>query len=195
LYEEGLTVAREVGQRWVISETLLRLAQVPEDQGDDLAAQCLYEESLAIRQQMGDEAAIAAIHHKLGELAEKRGDYATSRSLYGESLTIRLRSGDERCIAHCLEGFARLSRAQARPERAARLFGAAEALREAASVPKPPRDPIGDPLPPDPPESHGRDVDAVRAALGEEALAAAWAAGRAMTSQEAVAEALKQGQN
>jgi len=195
LYEEGLTVAREVGQKWVISETLLRLAKVPEDQGDDAAAQVLYEESLAIRQQMGDEPAVAAIHHKLGELAEKRGDCAAARALYEESLRIRLRSGDEPCIAHCLEGFARLSRAQARPERAARLFGAAETLREAAGEPKPPRDPIGDPLPPDPRDSHDRDVDAVRAALGEEAFAAIWAAGGAMTSQEAVAEALKEGEN
>lgn len=39
---------------------------------------------------------------------------------------------------------------------------------------------------------HHRQVAAARAALAEEAFAAAWAAGRAMTLDEAVAEALAQ---
>ena len=37
---------------------------------------------------------------------------------------------------------------------------------------------------------HDRDVAAVRAALGEAAFAAAWAEGRAMTMEQAIAEAL-----
>jgi hypothetical protein len=38
--------------------------------------------------------------------------------------------------------------------------------------------------------SHDKYVAAVRAALGEEPFAAAWAAGRALTQEEAVTEAL-----
>ena len=37
---------------------------------------------------------------------------------------------------------------------------------------------------------HDRDVATVRAALGEAAFAAAWAQGRAMTMEQAIAEAL-----
>jgi hypothetical protein len=70
--------------------------------------------------------------------------------------------------------------AQAQSERAARLFGAAEALREA----------IGTPLPPADRAEHDRSVAAVRTALGEEAFAAAWAEGRALTLEHAVAFAL-----
>jgi DNA-binding NarL/FixJ family response regulator len=63
--------------------------------------------------------------------------------------------------------------------RAARLYGAAEAARQA----------IGAPMP----RHHARSDQAVarvRAGLGEPAFAAAWAAGRALPLAEAVAEAL-----
>ena len=58
--------------------------------------------------------------------------------------------------------------AAAQPERAARLLGAAEQTRESIDLPVPP---------PERP-AHERCVLAVRTALGEEAFAAAWAAGQ-----------------
>jgi hypothetical protein len=63
-------------------------------------------------------------------------------------------------------------------DRAARLGGAAEALRGALGVPPPPE------------QGHDWAVQAMRVALGEEAFAVAWAAGRAMPTEEAVALAL-----
>jgi hypothetical protein len=60
------------------------------------------------------------------------------------------------------------------------LFGAAEALREA----------VDEPLPPAYRAGYERDLAAARLELDEEAFAAAWAAGRAMTIEEAIAEAL-----
>jgi hypothetical protein len=79
-----------------------------------------------------------------------------------------------------LEGLAALAVALAQPERAARLFGAAEALREA----------MGTPLPPAERGAHDRSVAAVRATMGDAAFAVAWAAGRVMSLEEAVALAL-----
>ena len=65
-------------------------------------------------------------------------------------------------------------------ERAARLLGAASALREALGAPQPAQDKA---------DVEQAVVDA-RAALGEAAWAAAFAAGQAMMLQEAIAEAL-----
>jgi hypothetical protein len=45
----------------------------------------------------------------------------------------------------------------------------------------------------DEPLARDRQVAAVREALGEEAFAAAWAAGQAMTPEEAIATALEGG--
>jgi hypothetical protein len=65
-------------------------------------------------------------------------------------------------------------------ERAARLLGAAAAAREAT----------GALLPPVEQPDHDATVQAARVALGEAAFATAWAAGQALTLDEAVAEAL-----
>jgi hypothetical protein len=89
--------------------------------------------------------------------------------------------GDKRRVAGPLEDLAKIACTQGKPERAARLFGAAEALREA----------IGNPLSVREREDHDRDVDAVREGLVQETFAAAWAEGRAMTLDQAIAYALE----
>ena len=65
-------------------------------------------------------------------------------------------------------------------ERAARLLGAAAALREGTGTPRPPIECT----------EFDRRLDAVRSALGEARFAAAWSAGRAMSAQQALAETL-----
>ena len=62
------------------------------------------------------------------------------------------------------------------PRRCARLYGAAEALREA----------IGAPLRPAELRERERRVALVRAALGDEVLEAAWSEGRALTPDQAL---------
>jgi hypothetical protein len=86
-------------------------------------------------------------------------------------------------IAESLEIAARLALAEGWPERAARLLGAADALRDA----------IGAPLPPVYRAAHEHDMATARTALGDAAFAAAWAAGRALALEQAVAEALAEG--
>ncbi len=63
---------------------------------------------------------------------------------------------------------------------APRLFGAAEALREA----------IGAPLPPNEQEEYRRNIDRAREMLEVEAFASAWKEGRAMTLEQAIDYAL-----
>ena len=80
-----------------------------------------------------------------------------------------------------LESLAWVAIAQAEPQRAARLGGAAEALWEALGVPLPPEQRAG----------HDQAMQAMRAALGEELFVAAWAEGRALPLEQAIALALK----
>lgn len=118
-----------------------------------------------------------------------------ARALYEESLALRRKLGDHRGIAEGLEGLAGVAAAacgsaprrtewhRRGAERAARLFGAAEVLRVA----------IGTPLPPAARPAYDRAVAAARVGLDGEVFAAAWAAGRANTPEEAVAFALDRG--
>jgi non-specific serine/threonine protein kinase len=83
---------------------------------------------------------------------------------------------------YCLLGLAALAAQEGGPERAARLWGAAAALREAHGLHLPALLRA---------RSEGYAA-AARAQVGEAAFAAAWAAGRAMTLEQAVADALEE---
>jgi len=86
-----------------------------------------------------------------------------------------------RDVAYSLMGLGAVAGARQRPERAARLFGVAEALREAISHPLPPVNRL----------DYERAVAAARAQLDTAAFVVAWAEGRAMTLEQAVALALE----
>ena len=85
-------------------------------------------------------------------------------------------------IAHCLLGIGGVASAVRQAERAARLLSAAETLLDS----------IGLSLAawPEVRADYDRYVAVARAHLSEEAFAAAWAVGRTMTIEQAIAEAL-----
>jgi DNA-binding NarL/FixJ family response regulator len=78
-----------------------------------------------------------------------------------------------------LAGMAGVAAAQGQAERSTRLFGAAEALFEA----------MGQVVEPGDRTEYDRNAAVARAQLGDHAFAAAWEAGRAMTIEQAIAEA------
>jgi predicted ATPase/class 3 adenylate cyclase len=183
LLEESLAIFRGLGHKWGIAHTLCYLGGAAHDQGDYEAARSLLEEAMAIYREVGDKPGIASSPlGSLGSVARDQGDDAAARVLFTESLALHRELGHRLGIVKDLEGLAALAVAQAQPERAARLLGAAEALREVIGAPLPPADRAG----------HDRSVPAVRTALGEQAFATAWAEGRAMSLDEAVAFALEE---
>ena len=180
-FQESLTIQREVGNKEGIAWTLGKFGKMAWAQGDYAAAHGFHEESLAMHREMGNKGGIAGSLNNLGDAAWAQGDYGAARGFYEESLTIQREVGNKRGIAYSLEGLAWVACAEGQAKRAARLFGAAEALREA----------IGAPLHPVERDVYDRAVAAARAALSEEAFATAWAEGRAMTMEQAVAYALE----
>lgn len=112
----------------------------------------------------------------LGKVEAARGDYAFARTLYEESLAMAQEIGDRELIASGLEGLASVVAAQGTLTWAARLWGAAEALREA----------IGAPLQPIEWADYEQAVATARDHLGEETFASAWTQGRAMTAEQAL---------
>ena len=108
-----------------------------------------------------------------------RGDARRAEGLYRESLGLWREHRDARLAVASLEGLARVAVAHGRPERAARLFGAADGWRAAA----------GEAVLAHIPRQEAERA-AARAALGASAFEAAWAEGRAMPPEEAVEDAL-----
>ena len=105
-----------------------------------------------------------------------------TEKLLGESVGLSAALRDTWALVYRLVGLAGVAARRGDPKRAARLFGAAEALGEAASV-----------APAFPPTRalYEQDLASTRAQLDAETLEAAWAEGRALTLTEAAAEALQ----
>src|SRR6266849_1667335 len=177
LLEEGLTLFREVSDKQGIADSFYFLGQLVLGQGDAATACSLGEESLVLYREMGDWEGIAGSLLLLARVTAFQGDYAAARALYEESLAITRKLGAKLDIALGLEGLAGVVAAQGEPAWAARLWGAAEALREVLSTP----------LTPVERADYERAVAAARTQLGEKAFAAAWAQGRSMTPEQALA--------
>src|SRR5207237_1769796 len=98
--------------------------------GNDQAAVPLLERSVALFRELGDDHSLANSLANLGHSALALGDPRQSSLYFTESLQLRQSLGNTLAIAECLEGFAALASVAGRPRRAARLYGAAESLRE-----------------------------------------------------------------
>ncbi len=179
LFEEGLALRRDLGDARGLAASLNNLGEVARVQGDYGRATALFAESLAIFRGLGEKYALADVLVGLGMALLAQGEYAQALPVYVESLGLFQAVGSAWGVAYGLEGVAGVVCARGEPERAARLCGAAAALRDA----------IGAPLPPEDRADYERIVAAARAALGDDAFAAAWAAGRALSLDQAIAEA------
>jgi transposase len=180
LFEESLDLHRQLGDRAGIAFALNNLGIVAQDHGDCARATALHEQCLALYRDMGDRTHVAGTLSNLGIVARLQGDGARAAELQREALAIRWDIGDRLGIIVCLSELAAVAVLQDNPLRAARLRGAAEAQRETIGVPATSAYHA----------DHAQVLAAVRAALDADAFAAAWAAGQALTPEEAIAEAL-----
>lgn len=143
----------------------------------------LATEALALVEQVGGAymmGASALARSLLGDLALDRLQIPLAAARFHESLGIRWEMGDTLGVAAELECAAMLMAAADRPEAAASLYGAAEALGEATSSPRTDVEQT----------EYERDLLPLREALGEPGFAREWERGRRRPLAEAVAEAL-----
>ena len=180
LLAEALAHFRELDDQSAVARTLNHLGVVAWGRRDEERAAALWEEALALQYGRRDTVGAAISLHWLGLLASERSDHVRAATLHAEGLEKRWTAGAVEGVPFALADIAVLAVASGRPEPAARLFGAAEAAREA----------IGRSL--DQPERgiYEGAVTTVRTVLGADSFAAAWTAGRALSLAEAVAEAL-----
>jgi len=142
-------------------------------------AAALLNEALPVARLAGDSQSVAYMLANVGEAELGLGRCEQARKIFVESLLLFQDAGHKIGFPLLFTALANIARAQGDPERAARLLGAAEALREA----------VGIPVEPFRRADYDRDVAAVRAALSAATFAAAWAQGRAMPLEQAVAYA------
>src|SRR5207237_138931 len=146
----------------------------------DLAtAARLHAQSLEIQTELADQQGRIRSLAALARLAGAQGDTALARRRYAESLRAARESYQVLQLARSLEGVAELD-ALENPERALRLVGAASALRKS----------IGAALYSEELRRQNQWLQPVYATRGEKAGAEARAAGRALSVDQAIDEAV-----
>jgi DNA-binding CsgD family transcriptional regulator len=145
--------------------------------GDLEAADAALTEAKELGKSISNPRLVAHANHHLGELARRRHDPSHAEDLHHEALTLRARAGLRPGVAESLESLAALATDQESFTEAARLLGAAAALRAEIGLARWPADQAG----------YDTGVARARDALGEPAFDAAWAEGQALPVDEAVA--------
>jgi predicted ATPase/DNA-binding CsgD family transcriptional regulator/transcriptional regulator with XRE-family HTH domain len=179
LLEESLRLYQEVGEAAGVAFVLLSLGVTVGNQGDARRAHALLEQSLMCYRQLGDVRYVAITLTMLGSAARMLGEPERAAVLLREGLAGHRQVGDRAFMAESLRQLVRLA-PERQPARAARLLGAAEALRDA----------LGAALAPTNRTTDERTAATIRAQLSDAEFAAAWAAGRALTLEQAVDEAI-----
>jgi ATP/maltotriose-dependent transcriptional regulator MalT len=183
LFEEGIVVCQEVGYTSLLPAFLLSMGYVLLVEGDYERGAGLNEEALALFRERGYTGRLQYALDNLGWAALLGGDHERARTFYEESLTLCKELGDRMNASDSLEGLACVAGAQGEAEGAVRLFGAAEALREALGA-------VAYQLSPE--EEAWREPyrTIARSRLGEAAWGEALVQGRAMGMEEAIQYAL-----
>ena len=177
LLEESLALSRQEGYKDNIANSLCLLGTTAIQQGDIPKARSLLEESLALFKEVGDRENIGQSLGGLAWVSLVQGNYVAARSWLEESFALFKAMGNKWGSAVCLVGFAALAAAQGAWTWAVRLSGAAEALCQA----------VNGVLIPGVYAIQEFTSAAARAQLGEDVFTAAWAEGRTMTPEQALA--------
>ncbi|MBT2207436.1 BTAD domain-containing putative transcriptional regulator [Actinomadura sp. NEAU-AAG7] len=137
LHERSLELAKRHAAPSAAEFAEIGLGLVARRRGDLDAAQAHLRAPLDWLRGIGGTAGIAFAHAQLGFVAEERGDAAAARDLHTEGLAAARATGDPRAIALALEGLAGARSLAGEHAPAARLLGAAAALRASAGAPLP----------------------------------------------------------
>lgn len=182
--EEALGILRQLGNQTFIASQLNGLGIFSHMKGDNAAARIYFTEALELNRQLENPEAEAHNHYALGELALRERDFTAARRYYTDALTLWNQVANPGYIATALEAFARAEIGDSGYgdwERAVRLFGAADALRNG---------PQKRPLLPEEAAEHAEAVSAMVATLGKIRFDALFESGRNLTCPQAITLAL-----
>jgi non-specific serine/threonine protein kinase len=177
---EAVDLLRARSSREGLCFSLIHLAIALQRRGQWPAAREFYEQSVAIAREFGTPWEMGTALREIGLAECDEGHCDLALQHLAEAMAILQGLGDRPGVVESLEGLAGIAAATAAPRRAARLWGAAESLRQE----------IGGAMSVNQRLIYERQVKPVRAMLSGEAFDQAWDEGRAMSLDDAVRYAL-----
>ncbi len=177
---DALARFRALGDASGEAAALKELGTVFYRRGDDPTAETHWRASLEVETAIGNLWGVASRTYTLGLIAKRRGDLEVARTLQHQALRLNRRLRDPLACVHGVEALACIASVAGRPLRAARLWGAVEAEREALGLERLP----------DAETAYREDTAEARAQIDEPRFAAAWARGRREGFEAIAAEEL-----
>lgn len=174
--QESLTRWDALGNRMNMGLSLMFMGDAALGRHDWAGAHAALTDSVDLFRATGNVSVLPYPLRRLGYLALREHDDDRAMTLYQESLAVNREVGDRQGIAASLVGLAAVAEARHQPDRAVRLLGAAEVMVEKLQTKLLLLDG----------EECERITETVRSQLDAATFAEAWAAGRAMTLEQAV---------
>jgi tetratricopeptide (TPR) repeat protein len=180
--EQASEAAHRSDNPQAIGSVLQARGRVASRTGRLLEAQRWFRESQAQFEAIGDRRFALSAQSELAHALRRMEAIDEAEAEYRQTIRGWQQSGNRGAVANQLESFGFLAVAREHGVRAARLLGAAEALREVAEAPMTTLER----------DQYDAEVQQVRDLLEAGAFSDAWAEGRRMTTDEAVALALSE---
>jgi tetratricopeptide (TPR) repeat protein len=177
LLEQSAAVAREIDNPSRLAAALTNLGQTEADAGNLERAEQVLQEALSVDRKLGDTLGVALDQQSLVIVRLRAGQLRQASEMLSATFGYVVSSGNIETLASSIELSAAIAAEVGHGTRAARLAGAAEALRRQAGIPMPQ------------PEAAmlERYLAPARAAFARDAWDAELAAGAELSQQEALA--------
>jgi tetratricopeptide (TPR) repeat protein len=174
--EQAMELLKEHGSRWSYGITVYGFGNLLILQRQFQKAREKFKIAMQTMQEIGSTRNVIMIRSDLAHILRQEGKYPEALSSYRETILEWQRMGHRSAVAHQLECMAFIAKALEQTERAVRLLGAAEALRQKIEI---------DMTPPERDE-YEKEVADLKANMDENEFVSLWADGRSMTMYEAI---------
>ncbi len=173
-------LVREMPKSFQVSMFFLGMGMDERMRGHYDTARKIFEEGLEMFRRLHSKNFVLVMRSELGHIERSTGNLTQARAIYGETIKGWQDLGNRSAIAHQLECFGLLSLVDEEPQRAVKLFGAAEALRERIQAPMTDYERV----------EYNQATARVRSMLTESEFKSLWADGRSLTMEQAIEFAL-----
>ena len=141
-----------------------------------------YKIAMQAMQKLGSNRNVVMIKSDLAHILRYEGKNTEALATYQETIKDWQRMGHRAAVAHQIESLAFIAKAMEQTERAVRLFGSAEALRQKIEIDMTTQER----------EEYDKEVADLKANIDEQEFNSLWSEGRSMTMEQAIELALSE---
>jgi tetratricopeptide (TPR) repeat protein len=180
---KGLALLKNTPNHFWQTMLLFGLGMVARFQGRFDEARERFAPLLVVFRDIGDQHRTNMIHSECAHMERLEGRHDKAKAMYSETIIEWQRLGHRAAVANQLECFAFIAKAHEQTDRAIKLLGAAERLREIIKIPMSEVEQV----------EYDREVADLKTNVAEKEFTSIWEVGKSMTMEQAIQFSLEHG--